>query len=440
MFVRVDFDLAEKGWMIALIAAVVPLLSGCHAGEAVSATRPILAQPADAKASYIAIPDDAQWQQSLATAVAKSQVLQKLVHATGQMQPDADNVARVNAPMKGKVDCVDVVVGQRVNAHQSLLSLSSNDLTALQSDYLQKEADIDSDLNRDLVDLDCELKQAEAQITLLQKQYDRAKLLFEEKIGSQSQLEATQTELQKQVVTKQALQEKRQRSIKAAALKKELARKSMTEQLQLLGMPSGVVLHVCSAHGLEPTVPIQTPESGVVLERSVNPGEIVDSGKQLFLVDDLDTLWLVADIFEQDVDKVKAGQEVFFTVDSRPHQVYKAKLDFVSGAIDPETRTLAVRATIKNVDHDLKPKMFARMNISVGQEQALAVPKDSVQELGARKVVYIPRDHGQYEERQVQVGEESGDMVEVLSGLQEGDKVVSNGSFMLRAVSLKQSN
>jgi cobalt-zinc-cadmium efflux system membrane fusion protein len=429
----------SKRMTLVVMSACLPLLAACGQSDAVNGAIRSPVAPQES-ISYITVPTEATWKQKLTYVTARPEVLQKVVHATGQLQPDASAVSRISAPIRGKAMSVDVSIGEKVAKGQQLMSISSNELTTLQSDYFAKQADIDADVSRELVDIDCDLKQTDAQIKLLQKQDDRAKLLFNEKIGALSTLEQIQTELQKQQVTREALVEKRQRTIASASRKKELARKSLNQQLELLGMPPNIVQHVYSHNDVECTIPIRTPQSGIVLERSVNEGELVDPGKTLLMVDDLETLWLMADIFEQDLDKVKVGQTIEFSVDSRPKQVYKAKLDFVAGSIDPETRTLNVRANISNLNHDLKPKMFARLTINIGRQAALAIPTDAVQELGSRKVVYIPRADGSFEERTVEIAEPSGDMVEVLSGLKPGEKLVSGGSFMLRAVSLKQSN
>lgn len=424
------------------LCGLLPVLSGCQKGDAVvqrGAAATALSRAAF-NPSLIQLPSDAPSRDQIRYAVAQPELLAKVVTATGQLQPDASQVARISVPMRGKAVQVNAVVGDRVARGQTLLTLSSTDLTSLETQYFEEEADVDANLARDLVDIDCDLKQTEAQIKLLEKQHDRAQLLFQEKIGSLSALEQITTELQKQELTKQALQDKRARLQKAAQQKKALARRSVEQQLQLLGMPPHIVQHALTCRSSECTIPIETPQSGMILERSVNPGELNDVGKAVFLVDDLDSLWLVADIFEQDLDKVRVGQPIEFTVDSRPNKVYKGTINFVSGAIDPETRTLAVRATVPNPGLDLKPKMFARLKIDTGKVNALAIPKDCIQEVGSRKVVYVPVGEDQFEERTVEVGEQSGKKVEVLSGLKSGEKIVSNGSFMLRALSLKQSS
>jgi len=168
-------------------------------------------------------------------------------------------------------------------------------------------------------------------------------------------------------------------------------------------------------------------------------GELVDPSRTLFVVDDIDNLWLVADIFEQDVDYVSIGQDIEFTVDSFPDQRFKGKLDFVAGTINPETRTLAVRAVIPNPGCKLKPRMFVRMKILCGNHKVLAVPKKAVQDAGSEKVVYVQTSKTSFEERPVHLGEESGDYVEILDGIRQGELVVTAGSFRLRSQSLKQS-
>jgi RND family efflux transporter MFP subunit len=217
-----------------------------------------------------------------------------------------------------------------------------------------------------------------------------------------------------------------------------MARVSLQQKLMVLGMPPATIKKICCERSIVNIVPIESPQSGIVLERNVNMGELVDPSKALFVVDDIDNLWLVADIFEQDVEHVRTGQNIEFHVDSFPKETFRGKLDFVAGTINPETRTLAVRAVIANPNRKLKPKMFAHMTIFAEKHNVLTVPAKSVQDAGSVKVVYIPLSNGQFEERRVNVGEEAGGYVEILKGLKAGDKVVADGSFTLRSQALKQ--
>ena len=144
-------------------------------------------------------------------------------------------------------------------------------------------------------------------------------------------------------------------------------------------------------------------------------------------------------MFTKDVAKVKAGQPIELELDSFPGEKFAGKLDYVASSLDPDTRTLPVRAQVPNPGLKLKLKMFARMAILVGDQHVLSIPKSAVQDAGTEKVVYVPIADNKFIERQVKLGAESGDEVEVLSGLKAGDRIVVKGSFELRSESLRQS-
>ena len=124
-------------------------------------------------------------------------------------------------------------------------------------------------------------------------------------------------------------------------------------------------------------------------------------------------------------------------VDSFPGKVFHGKLDYVANQVDSDTRTLAVRAEVTNKQLLLKPKMFARMTIHVGEHNVLTIPKTAVQDGRTDKVVYVPAGPDAFEERKIKLGAESGDYVEVLSGLKSGERVVTKGSFDLRAEAVR---
>lgn len=370
---------------------------------------------------------------------ARSEDMDFSVIATGQLQPNANAVTRISSPISGKVQSVNSVVGDDVRKGQVLLTISSQEIANLESDLFKSETEIDSDLSKDILEIDCDLEQADAQLAFCKQQFERAKLMREEKIGSQVAYETAKMELEKQEITIAALKQKKERIVRVANERKRLGRTALKQKLELLGMPDQIVSIILAAHKLETNIPIVTPQAGVVLERAVNVGELVDPSRVLFTVDDLDNLWLVANIFEQDVERIKVGQNLEFTVDSFPGRVFTGKLNFVAGTINPETRTLSVRAEVPNPGFKLKPKMFARMKINVGREHVLTIPKDAVQDAGSKKVVYVPLAKDKFEEIEVEVGEAANQHVQVLKGLTEGQPIVCKGAFALRAKSLKDS-
>lgn len=373
----------------------------------------------------------------LDTVIVKSMTLDCFVQATGQLQANANAVTRISSPITGRVIKVSAAVGDQVKSEQTMLVLSSQEIAGLETELFKSETEIESELSKDLLEIDCDLDQAEAQLGLYKKQYERAKLLNEEKITALADLEAAKTMMDKQALSINALKQKKQRLEQTAERKKSMDRNSFVQRLKLLGMPPHTIETILNNHTLDTQIPICTPMSGIVLERQVNTGELIDPGKTLFVVDDLDNLWLVAEIFEQDIDTVKVGQKIEFSVDSFPHQVFKGTLNHVAGAINPETRTLAVRAEVVNPGLKLKPKMFARMKIFAGHKEALCVPKTALQEAGSKKVVYVALPDDTFREAIVETGEETGDYVEIRSGLKQGERIVTSGAFNLRAHVLK---
>lgn len=361
------------------------------------------------------------------------------IEATGQLQVNANAVTRITAPVPGKVTTIFASVGEFVKAGQAMASITSQEVSSLISELFKFENELESDLSKELLEIEYLKEQERAEATLSEKQYERTKLLVEEKISSTADLEKARTQLEKHSLTMAALERKTARTKEVAEEKKRLARASLEQRLTLLGVAKDAIDKSIKERNLLNAIDIRAPQSGFVLERNINTGELVDSTRTLFVVDDIDSLWLIADIFEQDVQQIEKGQQVEFVVDSFPSEHFHGSLDFVAGTINPETRTLSIRAIIPNPKLRLKPKMFARITIKTGTRKVLAIPKSAIQDAGSKKVVYVEVANKTFEQRDVLLGEESSSHVQVLGGLREGEKVVTSGSFSLRSEFLKQS-
>jgi RND family efflux transporter MFP subunit len=209
--------------------------------------------------------------------------------------------------------------------------------------------------------------------------------------------------------------------------------------LRLLGVSDAEINEVLKSRTVDPFLEVTAPESGIISERLVNVGELVDPTKPLFTIGDFSNVWLKADVYEKDVSKVHQGQPIALDIDSFPGEKFTGKLDYVADSISPDSRTLTVRAEVPNPGLKLKPKMFARMRILVGEHRVLTIPTTAVQDAGTSKVIYVPSEKNVFEERKVQLGTDYGDEVEVLSGIKAGERVVTKGSFDLRSESLRES-
>ncbi len=361
------------------------------------------------------------------------------VKTTGEVLANANLTTHVNSPVTGRITEVMAAVGEHVVVGQKLLMIRSQDIEQAESDLLQSQAQVRADLKRDLLEIDSDIEQGQAQIRFSQSTYLRVKGLLEEKIASRADFEAARTQYEKDRITLDALNTKRQATVSLSAERMRLLTEPIKQKLRLFGVAEDDVSRIMKSGEIEPIVPVVSPESGLVVERLVNVGELVDPSKSLFTIADFHNVWLKADVYEKDVSKVTEGQPIQLTLESFPGETFLGKLNYVADSINSDTRTLSVRAEVANPGLKLKPKMFAKMTILVGAQQVLTVPKEAVQDTDTCKVVYIPEGDNCFREQKVELGGETGKYFEVLKGLHPGETVVTKGSFDLRSEALKES-
>jgi Cu(I)/Ag(I) efflux system membrane fusion protein len=185
------------------------------------------------------------------------------------------------------------------------------------------------------------------------------------------------------------------------------------------------------------TLTIYSPSSGVVLEKTAVQGMRFMPGEALFKITDLSSIWMLADVFEQDLSLVRAGQSVKIHVDAYPEKELTGKVAYIYPTINPETRTAKVRIELANQDGMLRPDMFAKVELVGGdtKSKVLAVPDSAVIDSGMQQVVLIQRSEGLFEPREVKLGKRNDGYTEVLNGLVEGDVVVVSANFLIDAES-----
>lgn len=176
----------------------------------------------------------------------------------------------------------------------------------------------------------------------------------------------------------------------------------------------------------------RAPVTGIVLEKKAVQGMRFMPGETLYQIADLSSLWVIAEINEQDIGQVHIGNRVQVTVDAWPERMFDGKVDFIYPTLNSATRTVQVRIELDNPKGVLKPAMFANVRIAVGQSgKVLAVPTSSVIDSGTRQVVLVRLAEGRFEPRAVTLGNRSDNYVEVLSGVAEGEQVVTSANFLL---------
>ena len=182
---------------------------------------------------------------------------------------------------------------------------------------------------------------------------------------------------------------------------------------------------------------LRSPAGGIVLEKKVIQGQRFMPGEILYQIADLSNVWMLADVFEQDLALVRKGQTATIRIDAYPDKLFNGKVTYIYPTVDPATRTAKVRIELPNAQGLLKPDMYGRVEIvsSASGEKVLAVPDSAVLHTGTREVVLVDLGEGRYEPRTVKLGPHADGYAEVLGGLKEGERVVVKANFLIDAES-----
>ena len=210
----------------------------------------------------------------------------------------------------------------------------------------------------------------------------------------------------------------------------EKKKKSITElsekRLAILGA------HIDNPDTLAGFVEVRSPESGVILKRLINPGEVVEKDKVLFEASDLREVFVESQIYEKDFPKISLGEKITFTTEACPDSAFNGEINYIAQLVDPQTRTIAVRAKIKNQNYKLKPEMFGKMFITLPENEALVINREAVQKVDNKDFVYVKANNG-YREVEVKLGKKTNGFVEIISGIKPGQIIVTQGSFWLKS-------
>jgi Cu(I)/Ag(I) efflux system membrane fusion protein len=185
----------------------------------------------------------------------------------------------------------------------------------------------------------------------------------------------------------------------------------------------------------EPVLTVYAPSSGIVMKREALPGKYVEPGSTLYEVADLSTVWISADIYESEVTAVKLNQPAAVTFAAYPGETFRGTVSYIYSTLNAEARTVRVRVEMPNPELRLKPGMFGTVTLVTDAARMLVVPKEAVLDTGLRQLVFLDRGQGRYEQASVKLGHRSQDEVEVMEGLNEGDRIVTSANFLLDAES-----
>ena len=345
---------------------------------------------------------DAQSHVNLQVAHATMTELREYLEALGTVRPIDSRIGRIQPLARGRLRDILVRVGDRVASGQPLAHFDNMEAGEILTQYHETYA---------------ERERLRAQQAAATKQMERDSHLAD--IGAVPQ---------KQLETSQAEQQSLEEEIKA----KESTLEGLTARLRRFGI-TGLTL------GDDSIATIRSSFAGVVIKADASPGQVVDTGSELFQIADLSEVWVQAEVYEKDIARVQAGQLATVLVDSYPGQRFEGKVTYVGDILDPQTRTVKVRCEVPNPGTKLKLDMFASVSLpTTFSKRALTVPVTAVQQVEDDKVVFVQRDSTHFEKRIVQLGKTVGDLIEITSGLQKEEKVVSEGAFFVKSELLKK--
>ncbi len=252
-------------------------------------------------------------------------------------------------------------------------------------------------------------------------------------------LVTTQEEYLLALNNKKAVSQSKFESIRESA---ESLLKSTRQRLDYWDIPSSEIERLESTGEVRKTLRLDAPATGVVVHKNAVDGLHVLSGMDLYKIADLSTVWIEASIYDYELPWIQEGQKANAELSYLPDKKYEGKVSYVYPYLDEKARTVKIRLQFRNPDLDLKPGMYANVYLQ-GKTvpNALVIPNEAIIRTGSRNVVFVTRGEGKFEPRDIKTGETGGpgnDYVQVLSGLLEGEKIVTSGQFMLDSESRLQ--
>ena len=358
---------------LTLLAVAGLLLLGLPGNAAAQGTDKIQASPALTKL--------------LVVEAIKASEIQDSLRLSARVELNQMRVARIGASVTGRVTEINAMLGQSVKKGEQLAMLNSSELGRAQSDYLK----------------------ASSQVNLRRVTVKRAERLLESGVLSQAELQERQAVLTEADV-----------DLRAAG-----------DQLKVLGMTDADLKRLDKERNIHSFSPVTSSIDGVVIERNIAIGQVVQPADSLYTVADLSKLWLVAEVPEQQAHWAREGDQVEAEVPALPGQEVVGKLIYVADMVNPETRTVMVRMALENPDRLFKPQMLATLKISKPGSQTLVVPSQAVVREGDQDYVFVELAPGSFQLRAVKLGREESQRRLLLSGLQAGERIVVNGAFHL---------
>lgn len=307
------------------------------------------------------------------------------IQVPSQIKVDEQKLIRVGSNVTGRIVEVDAKLGDHVEAGTTLAKISSPELTRAQLEYLR----------------------AHSLTVLNERAAKRAKLLLEADVIGTAELQRREAELQ--------------------VSRAELS--AAKDQLRLLGVFDQAVNDLVKRGQILPSVAITAGKSGVVIQRNVVTGQVIEPADLLFKVADLSTVWAVGDVPEHIASNVSVGQHVEIQVPALGDITLDGVIVFVADTVNPQTRTVTVRTVVDNTDRRLKPAMLAIMRITETPVKQIVIPESAIVRETNKDYAYIDEGNNTFTRVPIELGPEIGNLRPVIAGLSIGQRIVIDGAF-----------
>lgn len=361
-----------------------------------------------------------QWLIRMKLALVEEQTVARQITATGRVVPAANSQALVAPPVSGIVSGRNLPrVGQRVAQGQTIAVIQQIATSAEQAQV--RAAAASAGLENARLDADRrtaagDVEAARIRLDLATKEAARAQRLYDRKAFSERQLQAAEADF------------------KAAKATYDAA----VKRLDALSSSPAVAAARVSVGSANASYTVRAPLSGYVTKVNKSIGEQVAPGEAIVEISNLDTVWVEAPIFERDLNHLAGNFSATFTTPAYPNQEFKGVVLDVGAVIDEQTRAAKVIFQLANSGRALRLGMQANVRLDAGEQvTAMMIPKEAVLEHEGKKIVYVLLSGEEFERREVTVGDELGNKVAVLSGLNEGERVVTQGAYQLKLQELK---
>ncbi len=328
-------------------------------------------------------------QKQIKTEVVRYQEISETLMIPGRLETQNRRLAKIGSPIVGRVSDLFVSLGDIVKKGQVLARVNSIELTQTQLTLIKSTQ----------------------LIGLKTKAVERAKLLFEADVISKAEMLRIENELE--------------------AVKADY--RASRDQLMVLGMSEKAVEKLEASGQINSFGDIRSLFDGIIISRAINVGQIVNPQDNLFHIADLSKLWAVANIPEQQASFIQKDEVVSIEIPALDNKQIEAKIVFEDSIVDPQTRTVMVRAELDNLGLLFKPDMLTSMYIRSKKISKLAIPISSVVRENDRKYVLVQNTPKTFRLREVELGMRDGNLISIISGLSEGETVVTDGAFHLNS-------